>query len=241
MLPPPSFARYEFLEFCLRADLDTRAPRAMVVLDPLKVTLTNWDADRVHQCVAPNFPKEPARGSRNVPLTRTLWIDRSDFKEEDSKTFYGLTVGKEAHLKYGFNVRCDAVVRDPATGAVVELLCSVDETNATKCKGNLHWVSAERPGEAPVVAEARLYDHLFLSEDPMSVENWLGDLNPTSEVVLSRVYCEPSLRHVKPQDRFQFERVGFFVCDFDTKSGADGRLVFNRTTKLKESKEKASS
>ena len=140
------------------------------------------------------------------------------------------------HLKYAFNLRCDGVVRDAATGAVVELLCTVDETNANKPKGNLHWVSAAQPGAAPLaVAEVRLYDHMVKSEDPMAVDAWLQDLNPTSEVVLAGALCEPSLATAKPQDRFQFERVGFFVVDDDS---AAGRIVFNRSTPLKESKEK---
>ena len=160
-------------------------------------------------------------------------------------------------MKYGFNVRCDSLVRD-AAGNVIELLCTVDETNANKVKGNLHWVSAATPGAEPLRAEARLYDHMFKSEDPMAVDQWLGDLNPTSEVVMSNVLCEPSLATAKQLDKFQFERgncnflsylsafqpiqlfvfsVGFFVVDYDTK---DGNLVFNRSTRLKESKDKTS-
>jgi glutaminyl-tRNA synthetase len=160
-------------------------------------------------------------------------------------------------LKYGFNVRCDSLVRD-AAGNVIELLCTVDESNTNKVKGNLHWVSAATPGAEPLRAEARLYDHMFKSEDPMAVEQWLGDLNPNSEVVMSNVLCEPSLATAKQLDKFQFERgtgdfqfyfsvfqsimlmfflVGFFVVDYDTK---DGNLVFNRSTRLKESKDKIS-
>ncbi len=135
-------------------------------------------ADKVVACKAPHFPKDESRGFRLVNLTQTIFIERDDFREQDSKGFYGLSVGKEVHLKYGFNIQCTRVAKD-AAGNVTELFCTVDETNATKVKGNLHWVPANS-----LTAEVRFYDHLFMSENPMEFKgDWLADVNTKSETV----------------------------------------------------------
>eukprot|EP00455_Lapot_gusevi_P035241 TRINITY_DN3900_c0_g2_i1.p1 TRINITY_DN3900_c0_g2~~TRINITY_DN3900_c0_g2_i1.p1 ORF type:complete len:774 (+),score=335.21 TRINITY_DN3900_c0_g2_i1:58-2379(+) len=224
----------ELLEHCIRLDLDRRANRVMAVLDPVKITLINWPADKVEWRTAPNHPKDESRGTRQVPLSRVVYIDRSDFRElEESKSFYGLTLGREVHLKYAYNIKCESYIRN-ADGQVVEVLCSVDLNNTTKCKGNIQWVAEPQPGQSPLRAEVRLYETLFQSPNPASLENWLADINPNSLTIVHG-YVEPSLANVQHLERFQFERMGYFVVDYDTSAG---NLVFNRTVKLKEAKEK---
>ena len=206
----------------------------MAVLEPLKVTLKNMPPTEVRECKAPRFPKDESLGFRSFPLTRVLYIERSDFKEEDNKNFFGLSIGKEVHLKYAFNIICDEVVKN-ANGEVIELVCTVDFDNKNKCKGNLHWVAQPSAGVEPFTAEVRLYEHLFLSKDPASIDNWVADLNPNSLTVIQNAYVEASLQGTKHLDKFQFERVGYFVTDYDT---VGNKFVFNRSVKLKESKDK---
>ena len=222
------------LEQCLRIDLDKNASRAMAVLEPLKITLKNYPADKVEEIQAPLFPKDESLGFRSFPFSRVVYIERSDFKEEDNKNFFGLSVGKEVHLKYAYNIKCEEIVKDK-NQHVVELICTVDLKNVSKCKGNIHWVAEPAPGVKPLTAEVRLYDTLFLSENPAAIDNWVADLNPNSLVVVKNVFLEPSLKTTKHLDKYQFERVGFFVTDFDS---TESSLVFNRSVKLKESKDK---
>ncbi|KAJ4461152.1 putative Glutamine--tRNA ligase [Paratrimastix pyriformis] len=222
--------KYELLEHCARQWLDTNARRAMAVLDPIKVTITNVPEDYCEMREVPDFPKNPERGSHRVPFTRQLYIDRSDWRDADEKSFFGLAPGKETGLKNAFNFTCTEAIRDG--DRVVEIRGTIDPANTHKCKGHLTWVSATQN----VPAECRLYDHLFMHEDPNEVEDWLGDMNPNSLQVCPRAFVDVSVRDSKPEERFQFERLGYFCTDRDS---TPARMVFNRTTGLKEAKEKA--
>lgn len=230
------------LEFCIREDLNKTAPRVMAVLDPLKVVITNWPEGKVEQMEVINNPEDPEAGSRTMPFTRELFIERSDFLEDAPKKYFRLAPGREVRFKGGFIVQCDDFVKDPETGEVTELHCTYDpnsrsgqDTSGKKVKGTIHWVSAEHALDV----EVRLYDRLFSEEDPMKDANKEGDeqksfldyLNPNSLEVLATVKAEPSLATAKAGERFQFMRKGYFVVDQD--STAD-KLVFNRTVTLRD-------
>eukprot|EP00735_Rhodelphis_limneticus_P003131 TRINITY_DN1440_c0_g1::TRINITY_DN1440_c0_g1_i1::g.27099::m.27099 TRINITY_DN1440_c0_g1::TRINITY_DN1440_c0_g1_i1::g.27099 ORF type:complete len:656 (-),score=281.09,sp/P52780/SYQ_LUPLU/55.10/0.0,tRNA-synt_1c/PF00749.16/4.2e-108,tRNA-synt_1c/PF00749.16/1.5e+04,tRNA-synt_1c_C/PF03950.13/1e-43,tRNA-synt_1e/PF01406.14/0.1 TRINITY_DN1440_c0_g1_i1:97-1947(-) len=224
----------KLLEHCVRLDLDLVAARALAVLNPLKVTIKNFEARKV---TLPNHPKDTAFGSRDVWLCPTLYIEHDDFKLEDAKGYFGLAPGKQVLLRNaGIAIQCDEVVKD-AQGNPVELKVTALDVDKLekKPKGVLHWVSLTAPGGSVVKAEMRLYDRLFKSDFPAELENWIEDLNPTSEVIVRDALIEPSLVGVKAGTPFQFERLGYFTVDSDSR---DGHLVFNRTITLKESKEK---
>ncbi|MBA2132461.1 glutamine--tRNA ligase/YqeY domain fusion protein [Capillibacterium thermochitinicola] len=221
------------LEHCLREDLNKRAPRVMAVLRPLKVVLENYPEGQVEELEAVNNPEDPAMGVRKVPFSKVLYIEEDDFMEDPPKKFYRLAPGREVRLRYGYFIKCTGVIKDES-GKVVELRCTYDpETkggsapDGRKVKATLHWVSAAHA----VPAEVRLYDHLFTVEDPGAAEDWESCLNPNSLEVLTSAMVEPSLRDAKPEDRFQFERLGYFCVDPDTTAG---RLVFNRTVTLRD-------
>ncbi len=226
------------LEHCLREDLNRRAPRAMAVLRPLKVTIVNYPADRVEELPARNHPEDPAAGSRTVPFSRELWIERDDFREDPPPKFYRLAPGREVRLRYAYLIRCVEVVREAATGAVSELRCTYDPESrggeapdGRKVKATLHWVSAPHALEA----EVRLYDHLFLKENPAEVEegkSFTEALNPGSLEVLRGCRLEPALGAAAPGDRYQFERLGYFCADL--KDHRPGTPVFNRTATLRD-------
>ncbi len=225
------------LEHCLRQDLNLHAPRVMGVLDPLKVVLTNYPADLVEEIDAINNPEDASAGTRKVPFSGTLYIEREDFMEDPPRKFYRLAPGREVRLRYAYFITCDEVVKD-GDGNVAELRCTYDpETrggnapDGRKAKATLHWVSAPHA----VDAEVRLYDKLFAVETPGKVEegsDWLDHLNPESLVVKRGCRLEPSLATARrPGERFQFERKGYFCVDPDT---ADGLPVFNRTVTLRD-------
>ncbi|HHW12165.1 MAG TPA: glutamine--tRNA ligase/YqeY domain fusion protein [Firmicutes bacterium] len=221
------------LEHCLREDLNKHAPRVMAVLRPLKVVLENYPEDRVEELEAVNNPEDPAMGVRKVPFSKVLYIEEDDFMEDPPKKFYRLAPGREVRLRYGYFIKCTGIIKDE-TGKVVELRCTYDPAtkggsapDGRKVKATLHWVSAAHA----VPAEVRLYDHLFTVEDPGAAEDWESCLNPNSLEVLTSAMVEPSLRDAKPEDRFQFERLGYFCVDPDTTAG---RLVFNRTVTLRD-------
>ncbi len=226
------------LEDCVREDLDPKAPRAMAVLHPLKVTLTNWPEGQVEEIDAPVHQKFPERGRRNVPLTRTLYIEQSDFEEDPPEGFQRLVPGGEVRLRNAYVVRCDRVIKD-ASGTVTELECSYDPDTARgkkpagrKVKGIIHWVSAEHARSA----EVRLYDRLFHSAAPGAQQpdkDFLKDLNPHSIEVLTEAKLEPGLGDAQPGDAFQFERLGYFCAD--AKDHQPARLVFNRIVTLRDS------
>jgi len=226
----------EVLEECVRDDLNSSAPRRLAVLDPLKVTITNYPEGQVEGFEGANHPQDPSMGTRKVPFSRTLYIERDDFMEDPPKKFFRLAPGREVRLRFAYFIRCDEVVRDPQSGEVIELLCSYDpETrggsapDGRKVKGTIHWVSAEHALDA----EVRLYDRLFVVPNPGSggeAERWLEQLNPES-LSVRQVKVEPLLAEAQPGERFQFERLGYF-CREGEAGGED--LIFNRVTTLRD-------
>jgi glutaminyl-tRNA synthetase len=229
------------LEYAIRDDLNHKAPRVMAVVDPLKVTLTDWPEDRIEWNEASSWPGDaPQEGSRQVPFGRNLYIDREDFALDPPPKFHRLAPGREVRLRNGFVIRCDEVVTDDA-GEVVELLCSHDPdtrsggSSSKRVKGTIHWVEASHAR----AVEIRLYDRLFKTADPEDVpegEDFLTNLNPDSRIV-TRGYVEDSARDISPGDRFQFERLGYFVVDEDSTADAP---VFNRTITLRDTWAKVS-
>jgi glutaminyl-tRNA synthetase len=213
-----------------------------VVLHPLRLELTNVDPSAVTMHEAPDFPRSPAAGSHRMALTNVVYIDEADFREADAPDYFGLAPGKVAGLRYAGYVRVTEVVRDGA-GRVAGLKGLYDAGRSAEfaggaaVKGNLHWVSGAAPGEAPPRVEVRLYDHLFSTVAPGSTGDWEAELNPASEVVLRGALAAPHLLQAAAAAggarHFQFERVGFFVLDPDTRA-AEGALVFNSVVGLKE-------
>ena len=224
------------LYHALRSDLEENAPRAMCVLDPIKVTITNYPEDKVEEFAVPAHQAHEEMGERTVPFSRTLLIEAEDFMEDAPKKFFRLTQGKEVRLRNSYVIKCEEVIKDDS-GKVVELLCTYDpETlgknpEGRKVKGVIHWVSEAHA----VPAEVRLYENLFTDENPDGHKdaNFLDFINPESLTVTTG-YCEPSLLTAVGEDSFQFERIGYFVADrYD--HGVDGKLVFNKTVGLKDS------
>jgi len=223
------------LEFCVREDLNKRAARVMGVLRPLRVVIENYPEGQVEELEAINNPEDESMGTRKVPFSRVLYIEQDDFREDPPKKFFRLAPGREVRLRYGYYITCKDVVKDPATGEVVELRCTYDPAtrggsspDGRKVKATIHWVSAQHA----VAAEVRLYDNLFLKPDPYDLPeggDWHDNLNPNSLEILPQAWLEPSVAEAKPGDRFQFERLGYFCVDPDSKPGA---LVFNRTVSL---------
>ena len=227
---------YALLEYCIRDDLNFKAPRVMCVLRPLKVVLTNYPADRTEHLDAPYYPRDVDReGSRRVPFGRELYIDRDDFREDPPPKFYRLAPGRSVRLRYGYIITCEEVVRDEH-GEVVELRCTYDPdtlsgsgTSDRKVRGTIHWVSAERG----LPCEVRLYDRLFRVANPEAgEEDFKTHLNPDSMEVLTESRIEPSVADDPPGTRYQFTRVGYFRQD--PVDSAPDRLVFNRIVTLKD-------
>ena len=220
-----------WLEDAIREDLNERAPRAMAVLRPLKVVLTNVSAGETIACEAPNHPQKPELGSRTVPLTREIYIEQDDFMEDAPKKFFRLKPGGEVRLRSAGIITCDEAIKD-AAGAVTELRCTFDPDHSRKVKGTIHWVSADKA----LTAEVRLYDRLFAVENPDDVPEggtFLDHINPGSVEVLRDAKLEPSLAAAEPGARFQFERIGYFYVDpLDSEPGAP---VFNRVVTLRDS------
>ena len=224
------------LEHCLREDLNKRSPRVMAVLRPLRVVIDNYPEDQVEELDAVNNPEDAAAGTRKVPFSRVLYIEREDFMEDPPRKFYRLAPGREVRLRYAYFVTCTGVVKDEA-GEIVELHCTYDPAtrggdapDGRKVKSTLHWVSAAHALEA----EVRLYDHLFAKENPSEVEegeNFMSNLNPNSLETLPSCRVEPSLAGAAPGSRCQFERLGYFCVDPDS---SDAKLVFNRTVTLRD-------
>jgi len=220
-----------WLEDAIREDLNQRAPRAMAVLRPLKVVLTNVPAGEVRELEAANHPQKPELGTRAVPLTREIFIEQEDFMEDAPKKFFRLKPGGEVRLRNAGIIKCDEVVKD-AAGHVTELRCTFDPDHSRKVKGTIHWVSAENC----LTAEVRLYDHLFKVANPDDAPaggTFLDNINPSSLEVIKEAKLETSLVAAKPGDRFQFERVGYFVAD--AVDSQPGKPVFNRTVTLRDS------
>ncbi|MFN3481029.1 MAG: glutamine--tRNA ligase, partial [Thermodesulfovibrionales bacterium] len=221
------------LEHCLREDLNKRARRVMAVLRPLRVVIENYPDDLVEEMEAINNPEDPSMGTRKIPFSRVIYIEREDFREVPPKDFYRLAPGREVRLRYAYFIRCKDVVKDK-DGNIVELLCTYDPStrggdspDGRKVKATLHWVSASHA----IRAEVRLYDHLFNVPDPDELEDFRAGINPESLIVLKDCYLEPSLASARPGEIYQFERLGYFCVDPDSQ---DGNLVFNRTVTLKD-------
>ena len=222
------------LEYCIRSVLNRTSPRRFGVLRPLKVVITNFPEGQVETMEAVNNPEDPAAGSRPVPFGRELWIEREDFMENPPSKFYRLSPGREVRLRNAYFITCDEVIKD-AGGEVVELRCTYDPAtrggdspDGRRPKATLHWVSAQHA----VKAEVRLYDALFTRANPGADGDLLADLNPDSEEVLTGCWVEPSLADAPVGETVQFERLGYFCPDPDSRPGAP---VFNRTLTLKDS------
>ena len=224
------------LEFSIREDLNRHAPRVMAVLRPLKVVITNYPEGQAEEVDVINNPEDPSAGTRKVPFSRVLYIEQDDFREDPPKKFFRLSPGKEVRLRCAYFITCQSVVKD-AAGNVVELHCTYDPAtrggdspDGRRVKATLHWVSAPHAAKA----EVRLYDRLFSVEDPERApegKTFLDNLNPQSLEVLRDCPVEPGLLGAKAGARFQFERLGYFAVDPDTKGGS---LVFNRTVSLRD-------
>ncbi len=227
------------LEYCVREDLNKRAPRVLGVLRPLRVVIDNYPEDQVEDLEAVNNPEDSSMGTRKIPFSRVLYVERDDFREDPPKKFYRLAPGREVRLRYAYYVTCVGVVKDDQTGEVIELHCTYDpETrggwsdDGRKVKGTLHWVSAAHS----LKAEVRLYDRLFKVANPDADKgdaDFKSHLNPDSLETLTSCHVEPSLAGAAPGSRCQFERLGYFCVDpVDSSNGA---LVFNRTVSLRDS------
>jgi glutaminyl-tRNA synthetase len=225
------------LEHCLREDLNRRCLRAMAVLKPVKLVIENWPADKVEDMEAVNNPEDPSAGTRTVPFTGELYIEQDDVREVPPPKYYRLYPGNQVRLRYAYIVTCVSVRKDPATGEICEARCTYDPAtrggNAPdnrRVKATIHWVSARHS----MKVEARLYDHLFTSEYPQEVAagvDWKDTINPASLEVVKSARVEPGLAGATTGERFQFERLGYFVVDPDS---APGSLVFNRSVSLKD-------
>lgn len=223
------------LEEELRNDLNESTPRVMGVLNPLKVVIDNYPEDLTEDMELPNHPAKPERGVRTVSFSRVIYIERDDFMEEPPKKFFRLGPGREVRLRGAYFIVCEEMIKDENTGELIELRCSYDPASrggsspdGRKVKGTIHWVS-EKHG---IPAEVRLYDRLFLDENPAG-DDFIERLNPDSFLAIKDCLVEPSLAGAKPGSRFQFERTGYFCVD--PESSNDGKLIFNRTATLRDS------
>jgi glutaminyl-tRNA synthetase len=222
------------LEHAVREELNRTAPRAMAVLRPLKLVIENYPEDRTEELEAVNNPEDPGMGSRRVPFSRVLYIEQDDFRETPPPKYFRLSPGREVRLRWAFIVKCERVIRDPATGAVVEVRCTYDDSSrggqpadGRKVKSTIHWLSAAHA----VDAEVRLYDRLFDVEDPGG-DDFLAHLNPASLEVIPGAKLEPSLRTAAPGAAVQFERLGYFVVD--ARDSSPDAPVFNRVVTLRD-------
>jgi len=223
------------LEFCIREDLNKTAWRRMAVLDPIKLIITNYPDGKVEELIGENNPEvEGGEGSRMIPFTKELWIERDDFMEDAPKKFFRLGPGLSVRLKHGYIVECHDFKKDE-NGNITEVHCnyipnskSGEDTSGLKVKGTIHWVSTAHAKEA----EVRLYDRLFQVENPVAEEDFKSTLNPNSLTIIPKAYIEPDLANAVPGKGYQFIRLGYF--NLDTKSTPE-HLVFNRTVTLKDS------
>ncbi len=226
------------LEHCVREDLNTRAERRMVVLNPLKVVIDNYPEDQVEELEAENNPEDPRAGTRRIPFSKIIYVEREDFRENAPRKWFRLAPGKEVRLKHAYYITCTEVVKDEQ-GEVVELHGTYDPDSrggwtqdGRKVRGTLHWVSAKHA----IPVEVRLYEHLFLKEHPEDVEegqDFTANLNPDSLKIMDNALAEPGLKNAKPGEHFQFLRQGYFCADL--KDHSPEHLVFNRTVSLRSS------
>lgn len=226
-----SFIEMAVLENSVREDLNEHATRVMGVLRPLKVTIKNYPEGQVEELTAQNHPQKPEMGTRTIPFSKVIYIERDDFMEDAPKKFFRLSVGREVRLRYAYFITCTDVIKD-GNGEVIELICRYDpETkggnapDGRKVKGTIHWVSAEHAEDATV----NLYDRLFTHPNPAGTENFIEHLNPESLTVLKNCKLEPSLAHAEKDAHYQLERTGYFIRDNQSED-----LVFNRTVTLRD-------
>lgn len=225
------------LEYCIREDLNRTATRVMAVLRPLKVVIENYPEGVTEELDAVNNPEDAGMGTRKVPFSGVLYLEQEDFRENPSKDFFRLAPGREVRLRYAYFIKCTGVVKDEKTGEIIELRCTYDPAtkggdspDGRKVKSTLHWVSAAHA----IDAEVRLYDHLFLKEDPGETDegaDFKSNINPDSLTVLKSCKMEPCLADAAPGERYQFERLGYFCADYDTIADSP---VFNRTVTLRD-------
>ena len=229
-----SMVDFSFLEYCVREDLNKTAPRFMGVLHPLKVIIENYPKDKVEEFDAVNNPENPSAGTRKIPFSNELFIERDDFMEDPPDKFYRLAPGREVRFRYSYLVTCKNAVKK--NGEIVELVCTIDpETRGgyapdnRKVKSTIHWVSAKNF----IDAEVRLYDRLFTVEDPTGQKNadFKDFINPDSLEILKSCKIESAVNNLNPFDRFQFERLGYFCIDKDSKKD---NLIINRTITLRD-------
>lgn len=220
------------LEYAIREDLNNTAQRAMAVLKPIKVVITNYEGEEEVEAI--NNPEDPESGTRKVPFSNEIYIEETDFMENPPKGYHRLMPGGEVRLRYAYIIKCEEVIKNEK-GEIVELRCTYDPDTKSgsgksnkKVKGVIHWVSAKHCFDA----EVRLYDRLFNVENPGELENWLDTINPNSLEIIPNAKLEPYLRSAKPLDKFQFERLGYFCVD--PKYSTNEKLVFNRTVTLKD-------
>lgn len=228
---------YALLEHCLRNDLNKRALRKMVVLNPLKVVILNYPEGKEELLPCFDNPEDPSSTKRDVPFSREIYIEKDDFMESPPKKFYRLAPGREIRLRYAYFIKCENVKKDEKTGEIIEIHCTYDEKtrggdapDGRKVKATLHWVSAKHS----VPIEVRLYEHLFTKPFPENVEEgktFLDYINPNSLKIIKNAMAEPSIKGIKTFQNVQFERLGYFICDPDSK---ENNLIFNKTVPLKD-------
>ncbi len=226
------------LEHSIREDLNKKAPRVMAVLDPVKVTITNYPDGKVEEMETENNPEDPSAGTRKIPFSKVIYIEKNDFMTDPPRKFFRLGPGREVRLKGAYIIKCENYKLNEDTGEVEEIYCTYDpvsrsgmEGSKRKVKGTLHWVSAQHALDA----EVRLFDRLFMKEDPEDVEegkDYKSNLNPDSLKILNCCKVEPGLKDAKPGDKFQFQRLGYFCADSDS---TPQKPVFNRTVPLRDS------
>ena len=229
---------FALLEHCVRENLNRTAPRVMVVIRPLKVVIENYPEDQMEDLTAENNPEDPSAGSRKIPFSQVLYVERDDFMEVPPKKFFRLAPGREVRLKHAYIIKCERVIKDEKTGEVLELRCTYDpETKSgssqegRKVKGTLHWLTAAHAERA----EVRLYNHLFLKENPVDEKEYpdlKSSLNPDSLEIVQDAFIEPFLQAAVGGDRFQFLRLGYFCVD--NECSTPGVPVFNRTVTLRD-------
>ncbi|MEO2044247.1 MAG: glutamate--tRNA ligase family protein, partial [Nitrospinaceae bacterium] len=229
---------FALLEHCVREDLNRTSPRVMAVVRPLKLVIENYPEDQVEELTAENNPGDPDAGSRQIPFSRVLYIEKDDFMEDPPKKFFRLAPGREVRLKHAYIIKCERVIKDEKTGEVIELRCTYDpETKSgssqesRKVKGTLHWLSVPHAQ----CAEMRLYNHLFLKENPTDEKGCLdvkSSLNPDSIEIIQEGFIESLLKDAVGGDRYQFLRLGYFCVD--SEDSVPGVPVFNRTVTLRD-------
>jgi len=227
------------LEYCVREDLNKWAPRVMAVLKPLKVLIVNYPENKTEELNGPYHPEDATMGSRMLPFSKTIYIEQDDFMEDPPKKFFRLAPGREVRLRYAYFIKCTDVIKDETTGEIIEVHCTYDPAtkggdapDGRKVKATMHWVSADHS----LQTEIRLYDRLFLKENPAGDSkeelDFITHLNPNSLEILLHSRVEPSLANAAHGSMYQFERLGYFCVD--AKDSTDSNLVFNRTVTLRD-------